>query len=178
MSQRNLAARDHKLMYWLAGLVASGAILIERKPRRAELALYVLPRAADSLYQIMVHHRLLARLPQGEAVLFAAGMGVLMYFYERKAVAGPGARPAGKSGSRRGGHGAAPTEGADADTAATAAHGGGAGALPADRRLAAGASEYVTDVAAEAPPAVATEDAMPALLRTILRTFIPSEGHA
>ena len=45
--------RDHKLSYWLVGLVAASAILIERKSRRSELALYTLPRAADSLYEIL-----------------------------------------------------------------------------------------------------------------------------
>ena len=52
--------RDHKLSYWLVGLVAASAILIERKSRRSELALYTLPRAADSLYEILYQHKVCA----------------------------------------------------------------------------------------------------------------------
>ena len=49
--------RDHKLSYWLVGLLAANAIFIERKSRRSELALYTLPRAGDSLYEIMYQHK-------------------------------------------------------------------------------------------------------------------------
>jgi hypothetical protein len=55
--------RDHKLSYWLIGLLAASAIFIERKGRRAELALYTLPRAADSLYDIMYQHKASWRRP-------------------------------------------------------------------------------------------------------------------
>lgn len=34
---------DWKYYYWLIGLIAGLGILIEKKPRRSELALYVIP---------------------------------------------------------------------------------------------------------------------------------------
>lgn len=39
------------------GLLASGALLIEKKGRRAELALYTLPRAVDSLFLALTERR-------------------------------------------------------------------------------------------------------------------------
>ncbi|KAK6936457.1 Transmembrane protein 135, N-terminal domain [Dillenia turbinata] len=40
---RKVASTDHKLVYWVAGAVSALSILIEKKARRGELALYVLP---------------------------------------------------------------------------------------------------------------------------------------
>jgi len=50
---------DHKLVYWIIGLFASWSILLERSSRRSELALYALPRALDSIYQILYDHKVI-----------------------------------------------------------------------------------------------------------------------
>mmetsp|Transcript_24958 Transcript_24958/g.30490 ORF Transcript_24958/g.30490 Transcript_24958/m.30490 type:complete len:432 (-) Transcript_24958:466-1761(-) len=42
--------KDRKQIYWLAGFISSASILLEKKGRRSELALYALPRAADSFF--------------------------------------------------------------------------------------------------------------------------------
>eukprot|EP00019_Armaparvus_languidus_P009370 CAMPEP_0168594570 /NCGR_PEP_ID=MMETSP0420-20121227/8973_1 /TAXON_ID=498008 /ORGANISM="Pessonella sp." /LENGTH=410 /DNA_ID=CAMNT_0008630907 /DNA_START=374 /DNA_END=1606 /DNA_ORIENTATION=- len=47
---RRVMPREMAWAYWLLAFVASGTIFIERKSRRAELALYVLPRALDSAH--------------------------------------------------------------------------------------------------------------------------------
>ena len=47
-----------------------------------ELALYVLPRAADSLFVILRNHRWLSGLPHGEMLLFALSSAAVMYFME------------------------------------------------------------------------------------------------
>jgi len=73
---------DHKLWYYVAALFSGFAILLERKSRRSELALYVFPRALDSLYMILYDHKMAFRLPHGEILMFSAAMSVLMYFYE------------------------------------------------------------------------------------------------
>ncbi len=73
---------DHRFSYYVAGLISSLAILIERKSRRSELALYALPRAVDSIYLILSHHKLVAPVPQGELLLFMLSMGFCMFFYE------------------------------------------------------------------------------------------------
>lgn len=88
-SYRRFVRTDHRAWYWLAGLFAGTSLLIERKSRRAELALYALPRAGDSVWQILAARRLVLPLPHGELALFAAGAAAICYMYEhhRHAVA-------------------------------------------------------------------------------------------
>jgi len=40
--------------------------MLEKKPRRSELALYVLPRAGDSLWEILVNRHLLPDIKNAE----------------------------------------------------------------------------------------------------------------
>jgi hypothetical protein len=47
-----------------------------------ELALYVLPRAVDSLYMILRDRRLLTGFLYGEVLLFSLSMSIMMYCYE------------------------------------------------------------------------------------------------
>jgi hypothetical protein len=83
-TQKALFRGDHKLVYWLAGLVAGLSLLLERTSRHVDLMLYVLPRAADSLYTIMADRRWVATVPHGEVLLFALAMAVLLGTYERE----------------------------------------------------------------------------------------------
>ncbi|KAI9592829.1 hypothetical protein BDF19DRAFT_450255 [Syncephalis fuscata] len=66
------------LFCWLNGL----AIFIEHPTRRVELGLYVLPKAAESLFAVMVQRRLAVVIPHAEVGLFAVGMGIIMSFYQ------------------------------------------------------------------------------------------------
>ncbi|XP_021615089.1 uncharacterized protein LOC110616886 [Manihot esculenta] len=79
---RKVATVDHKLVYWVAGGIAALSVLLEKKSRRAELALYVLPRAGDSLWYILVNHHLLPAVKNAEVALFCACMGGIMYYLE------------------------------------------------------------------------------------------------
>ncbi|KAL6530342.1 hypothetical protein OROHE_014695 [Orobanche hederae] len=81
---RKVALRDHKLVYWLAGGVAALSVLLEKKARRGELALYVLPRAGESLWYILVNRRLLPDIKNAEVALFCACMGGIMYYLEHE----------------------------------------------------------------------------------------------
>ncbi|KAJ3678700.1 hypothetical protein LUZ60_002503 [Juncus effusus] len=81
---RKVASKDHKLVYWVAGGIAALSVLIEKKARRAELALYVLPRAGDSLWHILVNRHLLPDIKHTEVALFCACMGGIMYFLEHE----------------------------------------------------------------------------------------------
>lgn len=58
--------KDHKLVYWVAGGIAALSVLLEKKARRGELALYVLPRAGESLWYILVNRRLLPDIKNAE----------------------------------------------------------------------------------------------------------------
>ncbi|KAF0909064.1 hypothetical protein E2562_030816 [Oryza meyeriana var. granulata] len=79
---RKVATKDHKLVYWFAGLLSGLSILLEKKVRRAELALYVLPRAGDSLWYILINRHLLPNIKNAEVALFCMCMGGIMYFLE------------------------------------------------------------------------------------------------
>ncbi|KAI9082843.1 hypothetical protein K1719_035173 [Acacia pycnantha] len=79
---RKVATKDHKLVYWTAGGLAASSVLLEKKPRRAELALYVLPRAGDSLWSIMVNRNLLPDIRNAEVFLFSLCMGGMMYYLD------------------------------------------------------------------------------------------------
>ncbi|XP_042031325.1 uncharacterized protein LOC121778105 isoform X2 [Salvia splendens] len=66
---RKVALKDHKLVYWLAGGLSALSVLLEKKARRGELALYVLPRAGESFWYILVNRRLLPDIKNAEVLL-------------------------------------------------------------------------------------------------------------
>ncbi|PIA30997.1 hypothetical protein AQUCO_05300077v1 [Aquilegia coerulea] len=81
---RKVAVKDHKLVYWVAGGLAALSVLLEKKARRGELALYVLPRAGESLWYILVNRRLLPDIKHAEVALFCTCMGGIMYYLEHE----------------------------------------------------------------------------------------------
>ncbi|XP_031393152.1 uncharacterized protein LOC116204921 [Punica granatum] len=81
---RKVASKDHKLVYWLSGGIAALSVLLEKKSRRSELALYVLPRAGDSLWYILINRHLLPDIKNAEVALFCACMGGVMYYLEHE----------------------------------------------------------------------------------------------
>ncbi|KAK1388434.1 Mitochondrial import inner membrane translocase [Heracleum sosnowskyi] len=81
---RKVAVKDHKLVYWVAGGIAALSVLLEKKARRGELALYVLPRAVDSWWYILVNHHLLPDIKNAEVALFCMCMGGIMYYLEHE----------------------------------------------------------------------------------------------
>ncbi|GKV45506.1 hypothetical protein SLEP1_g52578 [Rubroshorea leprosula] len=81
---RKVASKDHKLVYWIAGGISALSVLLEKKSRRAELALYVLPRAGDSLWSILVNRHLIPKIRNAEVALFCACMGGIMYYLEHE----------------------------------------------------------------------------------------------
>ncbi|KAG6415993.1 hypothetical protein SASPL_123414 [Salvia splendens] len=81
---RKVALKDHKLVKWLAGGLSAMSILLEKKARHGELALYVLPRAGESLWYILVNRRLLPDIKNAEVALFCACMGGIMYYLEQE----------------------------------------------------------------------------------------------
>lgn len=67
---RKVASKDNKLVYWIAGGLSALSVLLEKKARRGELALYVLPRAGDSLWYILVNRHLLPDIKNAEVLLY------------------------------------------------------------------------------------------------------------
>lgn len=81
---RKVATVDHKLVYWIAGGISALSVLLEKKSRRAELALYVLPRSGDSLWYILVNRHLVPNIKNAEVAIFCACMGGIMYYLEHE----------------------------------------------------------------------------------------------
>lgn len=82
--QRKLVTKDHRFIYFLAGIISSFSILIEKKSRRSELALYTLPRALDSFYIQLCDRKWMAGIPYGEVILFCISTSGLMYFFHHE----------------------------------------------------------------------------------------------
>uniref|UniRef100_A0A7N0TBP9 Transmembrane protein 135 N-terminal domain-containing protein n=2 Tax=Kalanchoe fedtschenkoi TaxID=63787 RepID=A0A7N0TBP9_KALFE len=81
---RKVFSKDHKLVFWIAGGIAALSVLLEKKARRGELALYVMPRAADSMWYILVNRHLLPDVKNAEVALFCLCMGGIMYYLEHE----------------------------------------------------------------------------------------------
>lgn len=81
-THRNIFSSENRYLFWFAGLVCSSSIMLEKKSRRSELALYTLPRALDSLYMILNERKWLGSVPNGELYLFMLSMAGIMYYYD------------------------------------------------------------------------------------------------
>ncbi|KAI7815802.1 hypothetical protein BC939DRAFT_87666 [Gamsiella multidivaricata] len=89
-AHRNLMKRgwmnsNNKYMYWLFGVTCSGsAIMVEQESRRAELAMYVLPKAAESLYKILYQKNWVKGVKHWEVMMFSFAMSLIMSFYQQE----------------------------------------------------------------------------------------------
>ncbi|KAF9432834.1 hypothetical protein BGZ76_010252 [Entomortierella beljakovae] len=76
---------NSKYLYGLFGFICSGAsIMCEQESRRAELAMYVLPKAAGSLYQILQSKNLVAAFKYWEVLMFSFSSSLIMSFYQHE----------------------------------------------------------------------------------------------
>ncbi|RIB15809.1 hypothetical protein C2G38_2039098 [Gigaspora rosea] len=76
---------NSKYLYWLSGVIAGLAILIEHKNRRNDLTLYVVPKAAESLYKIMCQKNCIFELHRTADVwFFSVAMGVIMACFQHE----------------------------------------------------------------------------------------------
>ncbi|KAJ3147154.1 hypothetical protein HDU89_005751 [Geranomyces variabilis] len=78
----NIIPRDSRYAYWFFGLLAGGSIFIEQRSRRSDLAIYVLPRAIESLYTVMRHRKLAPRIKYFEILMFSVGTGCIISFFQ------------------------------------------------------------------------------------------------
>ncbi|CAG8623475.1 8901_t:CDS:10 [Acaulospora morrowiae] len=74
-----------KYIYWITGVISSTAIFIENKGRRDDLSLYVVPKAAESLYKIMYQKNWIFELHSAADIcFFSAAMGVIMTCFQHE----------------------------------------------------------------------------------------------
>ncbi|KAI9486495.1 MAG: hypothetical protein EXX96DRAFT_534748 [Benjaminiella poitrasii] len=77
---------NSKYIYYAAGFLCSyPAIFLEDKKRRSELALYVLPKAIQSFYQIAYSHQWIIKVKHFEVLMTSFAMGIIMSFYQEEA---------------------------------------------------------------------------------------------
>ncbi|KAK8858599.1 hypothetical protein IAR55_002828 [Kwoniella newhampshirensis] len=79
-----------KETFWMMGFATCLSLLVEEKKRRAELAMYVLPRALESAWSSARKKAWVPLVPFGETILGAAAMAMVMdaYKHQPKAMSG------------------------------------------------------------------------------------------
>jgi hypothetical protein len=78
---RNLFNADRTWMYMVNGMISGSMVLLEAPGRRLELALYVAPRALESLWKILEKYLYVRNVKNGEVLLFSFGTAVCMTLY-------------------------------------------------------------------------------------------------
>ncbi|KAJ3122399.1 hypothetical protein HK098_002885 [Nowakowskiella sp. JEL0407] len=69
-------------VYYVAGFLSSFSIFIEDPRRRAELAMYVLPRGADSLYRVLYNKKLINYVKYFDVLMFSVSTSILIGFFQ------------------------------------------------------------------------------------------------
>ncbi|KAF9426178.1 hypothetical protein BGZ94_006846 [Podila epigama] len=76
---------NSKYLYGLFGATCAGtAIMVEQESRRAELAMYVAPKAATSLYMILYQKNWIKGVKHWEVMMFSFAMSIIMSFYQQE----------------------------------------------------------------------------------------------
>ncbi|KAI8393947.1 uncharacterized protein BYT42DRAFT_487758 [Radiomyces spectabilis] len=79
MVEKGWTTFNHRVLYYIAGFICSySSIFLEDKKRRSELALYVLPKALQSLYEILYQRRLIFKVKHFEVIMTSVAMGIIM----------------------------------------------------------------------------------------------------
>ncbi|KAJ3217970.1 ATP-binding cassette, sub-B (MDR TAP), member 8, partial [Clydaea vesicula] len=79
---KNFFLSDNKLWYYLFGIICSSSIFLEKKGRRSELAMYVLPKGVASLYLVLLNRGYLIKVKHFDTILHSLAMGTIMSFYQ------------------------------------------------------------------------------------------------
>jgi len=80
---RRIFGGDFKFTAALGGLLAGlTSILIERKNRRSELALYCLNQSLEVVWKMMEARNLAFFIKHGEVLVFMMASSILMFFYQ------------------------------------------------------------------------------------------------
>ncbi|KAF9198165.1 hypothetical protein BGZ49_001103 [Haplosporangium sp. Z 27] len=79
---RRILKKETKFTYLINGIIAGFAVLIEAPGRQMELALYCLPRALETSWNLLLNRGLVRNIPHGDIALFSASMGVMMTIYQ------------------------------------------------------------------------------------------------
>ncbi len=78
---KNIRMKTDKWNIIYASFICSFACLFEPASRRTELALYMFPRFLESLFLFLEKRGYLKSVANGEVIVFALAMGIIMYCY-------------------------------------------------------------------------------------------------
>jgi hypothetical protein len=83
---RNFYGQEKTLGYLLNGFLSGASVILEVPSRRIELAMYCLPRALESFWNILTSgkYKYLRNIPNGEVWLFSMAMGIIMTIYQNE----------------------------------------------------------------------------------------------
>ena len=79
---KNYRKSTSRLNIAVAAFFAGFAVLFEPAGRRTELALYMLPRFLESLFKFMEKRGFVNSVANGEVLVFAVTMAIIMFFYQ------------------------------------------------------------------------------------------------
>lgn len=66
----------------ISAFVAGFAVTLEPEGRRSEIALFIMPRFFETLWNYLKRRGLVFPLPGGELLVFALAMGIINYYYQ------------------------------------------------------------------------------------------------
>mmetsp|Transcript_42027 Transcript_42027/g.64385 ORF Transcript_42027/g.64385 Transcript_42027/m.64385 type:complete len:146 (+) Transcript_42027:97-534(+) len=78
---KNYRRRTDRWNIIIASFFCSFAILFEPPSRRTELALYMFPRVLESMFFYMEKRGYVKSIANGEVLVFAVAMGIIMFCY-------------------------------------------------------------------------------------------------
>jgi hypothetical protein len=82
---RNVYPTAHeKYLFYYLGAITGLSILVEQKPKRAELAMYVLPKGLQSLYTLMIANGAMIRIPYIDVMSTSVAMSIIMSLYQKE----------------------------------------------------------------------------------------------
>ncbi|KAF9946965.1 hypothetical protein BGZ65_009250, partial [Modicella reniformis] len=79
---RRILRKESLFIYLFNGILSGLSVLIEAPGRQMELALYCLPRALETVWNMMLKRGMVRNIRNGDVMLFSASMGVLMTLYQ------------------------------------------------------------------------------------------------
>ena len=79
---KNIRRKTDKWNIIFSSFFCSFVILIEPAHRRTELALYMFPRFLESLFLFMEKYGYVKSIANGEVLVFALAMGIIMFCYQ------------------------------------------------------------------------------------------------
>jgi hypothetical protein len=82
---RNWFPNSHeKYLFYYFGAITGLSILVEQKSKRAELAMYVLPKGLQSFYTLLIANGNIMPIPYLDVISTCTAMSMIMSLYQKE----------------------------------------------------------------------------------------------